>query len=66
MLNAKLAVNVKHRRQENGWSLEMLAEKSDLSVRTVKKIERGDSNPTLKTLEGLAAAFSSPVEDLFR
>ncbi len=66
MLNRKLANNVKNRRSEKKWTLEKLAEKSDLSVRTVKKIERGEANPTLTTLEGLSVAFSCSVAELFQ
>ena len=44
---------------------EQLAEKSGLSLRHIKSIERGLSDPTLSTLEKIASALSLHVKELF-
>ena len=44
---------------------EQLAEKSGLSLRHIKSIERGLSDPTLSTLEKIASALSLRVKELF-
>jgi transcriptional regulator with XRE-family HTH domain len=53
-LNILFGKAVKIRRMKKGWSLEKLSEKSDVSVNTISKIERGKVNPRLTTLYKLA------------
>lgn len=50
-------------RIEKGWSQETLAEISDLSVRTVQRIERG-GNASLETLSAFAAVFEVDIATL--
>ncbi|MCP5082827.1 MAG: Pr2TM family membrane protein [Alphaproteobacteria bacterium] len=50
-------------RIEKGWSQETLAEISDLSVRTIQRIERG-GNASLETLSALAAVFEVDIATL--
>ncbi len=50
-------------RQERGWSQEQLSELSDLSVRTIQRIE-GGQKPSMETLRALAAAFDTDVASL--
>ena len=47
---------VKKLRLQRGWSQEQLAELTDLSVRTIQRVERGQS-PSLETARSLAAIF---------
>ena len=47
---------VKKLRLQRGWSQEHLAELTDLSVRTIQRIERGHK-PGLETIKSLAAVF---------
>ncbi len=54
---------VRKHRLDRGWSQEQLAELSGLSVRTIQRIERGQT-PSLETLKSLAAAFDLDVSDL--
>jgi transcriptional regulator with XRE-family HTH domain len=49
-------MELKQRRLENGWSQQQLAEISGLSVRTVQRIENGDT-PGLETIKALSASF---------
>lgn len=41
---------VRNRRRELGISQEDLAEMSEVSLATIKNIERGEGNPTFKTV----------------
>lgn len=50
-------------RLQRGWSQEQLAELSGLSVRTIQRIERGQS-AGLESLKSLAAVFELQVSDL--
>lgn len=50
-------------RLQRGWSQEQLAELSGLSVRTIQRIERGQT-PGLESLKSLAAVFEVQVSDL--
>lgn len=54
---------VRKLRLERGWSQETLAEISDLSVRTIQRIERG-GKASLESLSALAAAFDVDVATL--
>jgi transcriptional regulator with XRE-family HTH domain len=62
-----LGRNVRRLRNKKKWSQERLgAEASGLRQAAVSEIETGDANPTLDTLEHLAAALGVRVVDLFR
>ncbi|MCK5809584.1 MAG: 2TM domain-containing protein [Cocleimonas sp.] len=50
-------------RLQRGWSQEQLAEFSDLSVRTIQRIEKGQK-ASLESLKSLAAVFELQVSDL--
>jgi len=47
---------VKKLRLQRGWSQEHLAQLTDLSVRTIQRLERGHK-PGLETIKSLAAVF---------
>ena len=50
-------------RLQRGWSQDQLAEIAGLSVRTVQRIERGQT-PGLESLKSLAAAFDISLDEL--
>ncbi len=54
---------VRKLRIEKGWSQETLAEISDLSVRTIQRIERG-GNASLDSLSALASVFEVDIATL--
>jgi len=54
---------VKKLRLQHGWSQEHLAQISDLSIRTIQRIEQG-KKPGLETLNALAAVFNVPITTL--
>ena len=53
-------------RQARGLSLRALAAKSGLSINAIGKIERGDSSPTVSSLQRLASALDVPLIEFFR
>lgn len=56
-LKSVLAKNVRYYRKKLKWTQEFLAEKSDLSVNTIKDIEAGCSWPECATFVSLANAL---------
>jgi len=50
-------------RLEKGWSQEQLAEFSDLSVRTIQRLERGKT-ASLESIKSLAAVFDLDIQQL--
>lgn len=52
-------------RRERGWSQDELAAKVKLEQAAISLIENNRANPTLYTLEALAAAFRVPFVALF-
>ena len=59
----KFTPNIKELRQRHGFSQEELAEKTGLSLRTIQRIENGETEPRGDSLKRLSAAFGvSPDE----
>jgi transcriptional regulator with XRE-family HTH domain len=63
---AKLPQALKKRRGELGLSQEALAESAGLSRGLVARLERSPANPLLSTLDKLARALNTDVQDLLR
>lgn len=59
-----LALRVKELRIQRGMSQELLAEESGLSLRTIQRIEKGQSNPTGESLKRLANALNVSPDEL--
>jgi len=55
---------VKYFRKDNGWSQDLLAKASGLSLRTIQRAEK-DGNSSAETQLALAAAFDISPQDLF-
>lgn len=62
----QLASNVRHFRKHRALSQEQLAERAEISVDMVSRIERAITNPTLLTLVRLARALDVPLHELVR
>lgn len=60
----KLAQAVKQLRKIKGLSQEVLANKSELSLRTVQRLEKGETDPTGDTLNRISAVFNLSPEEL--
>jgi transcriptional regulator with XRE-family HTH domain len=52
-------------RKEREFTQAELAEKVDVTVETVSRLERGVSIPSIKTLEAVSKALSVRLKDLF-
>ena len=61
-----LAVRVRARRAELGWTRATLAARSGLSLRFLARIEGGDGNVSLLRLAGLAEALATTPGELIR
>lgn len=64
MNNQNLAANIKNLRKRKGISQELLAENSGLSLRTIQRIENGETEPRGDTLTRLANTLDVAPEEL--
>ena len=64
MKNKDLAKRIKELRNRKGMSQEILAEESGLSLRTIQRIENGETEPTGDTLKRLANALNVNPDEL--
>ena len=64
MNNQNLAIKIKDLRNRKGFSQEQLAEESKLSLRTIQRIEKGESIPRGDTLIKLTQALGVTPDDL--
>ena len=61
-----VAARLLEARQARGLSLRALAARSELSINAISKIERGESSPTVSSLQRLASALEVPLIEFFR
>ncbi|MGI9568180.1 MAG: DUF4870 domain-containing protein [Desulfobulbia bacterium] len=64
MKNKELSTRIKELRQRKGFSQEELADKTGLSLRTIQRIENGETEPLGDSLRRLAAAFDVDPNEL--
>lgn len=64
MKTQSIANNLVYQRKLKGYTQEELSEKSQVTVRTIQRIEKGDVNPHLQTVKLLATALEIAVDDL--
>ncbi|GGK46512.1 MULTISPECIES: helix-turn-helix domain-containing protein [Flavobacteriaceae] len=64
MNNQNLAIKIKDFRNRKGFSQEQLSEESKLSLRTIQRIEKGESIPRGDTLIKLTQALGVTPDDL--
>jgi XRE family transcriptional regulator, regulator of sulfur utilization len=55
---------VRHLREDQGWSQEVLAEKADLNRSYLGEVERGQVIPSLATVQKLASALRISLSGL--
>lgn len=63
-LDKNIAVNLKRIRKSKNMSLDMLAEKTGVSKSMLGQIERGESNPTVATIEKIVEGIKVSFEEL--
>ncbi|MEN9826369.1 MAG: hypothetical protein RI953_2114 [Pseudomonadota bacterium] len=61
---ACLAANMKNLRKELGLSQEQLSDRSGVPRSTIASLERGEGNPTLLVLMGIARGFGVSITEL--
>ena len=64
MKNLQLAKKIKALRKQKGLSQELLSEKSQLNLRTIQRIEAGETEARGDTLQRLANALQVSSNDL--
>jgi transcriptional regulator with XRE-family HTH domain len=64
MTNEKLAQEVKELRKGKTLSQEELAKKSGLSLRTIQRVENGETEPTGETLKRISSALDVTTNEL--
>lgn len=64
MDKSQLAIRIKELRNQKGMSQEFLAEESGLSLRTVQRVENGESNPTSESIKRLSNALNVNPDEL--
>ena len=64
MKNRELAQRIKNLRNRTGFSQEALSEKTGLSLRTVQRVENGETEPRGDTLKRLALAFGVSADEI--
>jgi len=62
MLSAQLGETIKSRRKELGITQPHLAELAGISINTLYKLERGQSNPSLEVLNKLAEVMGMEIK----
>ena len=60
-----LGLQVRRLRQDRGWTLEQAAERMDVDLKHLQKIEAGQLNVQLVTIVRIAAGLDVPVAQLF-
>ncbi|MCF6132737.1 helix-turn-helix domain-containing protein [Flavobacterium wongokense] len=63
----KLGLTIRKIREESTeFSQDKLALEVDLSENQIRRIEKGQTNPTIRTLLKIAKALNVDIKDLFR
>lgn len=64
-IEKRIGLRITENRVCQKFTQSQLAEKIDVSVETISRIERGVTVPSLKTIEKIAAALNVSMKDLF-
>lgn len=64
MKTASLSESLIYQRKLKGYTQEQLSEKTTVGVRTIQRIEKGETQPHLQTVKLLAAGLDIEVNDL--
>ncbi len=61
---AAVGVRIRLLRQDTGWTVQQLADRSDVSRRMLTQIELGQANPSLTTVDRIATALGTDFPGL--
>lgn len=65
MLKINLGEKIRYLRRNKGLTQQQLADKADIDYSYIGAIERGEKNPTLETIEKIAAGLEIEIYKLF-
>lgn len=65
-LNKQIGERIRALREQRGWIQRDLAETADLPVRTIGRIERGEVDVRISTLEKVARALGTSASHLLK
>lgn len=65
-IKQEFGVKIKALRTAKGLTQADLAAEIDVDIRTIRRIETGNYNPTLEIIAALASVFRLTVSDLFK
>ena len=63
---AIVGANIRRLRKAKGLTQEQLAHESEIAMRYIAGVERGEENPSLRYLVKIAEALGAEPADLFR
>ncbi len=66
LITKQISKNIKKYRKEHGYTQAHLAELIDMEIVSISRIETGDYNISLKSLENFAKIFNVSILDLLR
>ena len=64
-LGESVGQRIRFLRNQRGHTLRDLADRCDLSVNAISRIERGKTSPTLSSMHRIAEALRVPITDFF-
>ena len=64
MKNKSLSENLVYQRKLKGYTQESLSDKTNVGIRTIQRIEKGEVDPHMQTIKLLAEGLEIKVEDL--
>jgi uncharacterized Tic20 family protein len=64
MKNTSLSENLVYQRKLKGYTQEELSEQTSVGIRTIQRIEKGETQPHLQTVKLLAVGLNVEVNDL--
>lgn len=64
MKNKSLSENLIYQRKLKGFTQESLSDKTNVGIRTIQRIEKGEVDPHMQTIKLLAEGLEIKVEDL--
>jgi transcriptional regulator with XRE-family HTH domain len=65
-MSVNLATWLNSEVDKRGWTLRYAARRSGISHTTLIRLANGESHPTAKVCQGLAAAFGVSIEEIYR
>ena len=65
MIDRRISENLRRIRKARGMSLDTMSERTGVSKSMLGQIERGESNPTVSTIEKIAEGLKISFDELF-